>query len=165
MPRKKHKQPSAPPLPPSLADTGPETYLQRLRTREEVVEGDKNGSKLKRRYDAIDAIKGLSPRQHMAARKLREAYEATAKGPPAIKEIQVDSSPKPDANIDVTIDRLSWFVRLHNAVPPEMRYVVDHVVLHGRAISDGLAAGGRDRPAPMADLTVALDLVANEAGL
>lgn len=149
-------------LPPSLADHGPQTEAQNAGTTLESVPDDKNGSTRRVRKHILLRMKGLSPRQQAAGLAISEAYEATQKSPPAIKEIQVDSSPKPDACIGIQIDRASRHAWLKAAVPPQYKYVVDHVCENGNALRDGLPYDGHQGQIHLAPLQVSLDLVANK---
>ena len=96
-----------------------------------------NGVKRARRVDMCSTYykRGqINERQHNAAMKLREAYEATMKSPPAIREIQVDDSPAPDRIVELQIDRLSRFSGLMRHVPVSSKAVVDIVVLDNHSI-------------------------------
>lgn len=99
-----------------------------------------NNMRRARRIDLIESYHKrdrnpiLDDRQFKAAKMLREAYEATHRSPPAIKEIQVDASPKPDAHIDITIDRISRFSAIMRHVPSDCKDVVDAVVLENQSI-------------------------------
>lgn len=92
-----------------------------------------NSMKRMRRIDLVEmyARKGvLNQRQVSAAKRLTNAWEGTMKTPPAIKEIQVDSSPKPDAFIDIHIDRVSKFTSVMKHVDTQYREIIDCVVLN-----------------------------------
>jgi len=161
-------------------DLGPDTPLQRAnKVTEDVTwvddEGNlqksPNGMKRARRIDLIESYHTrdrnpiLDARQYKAAKMLREAYEATQKSPPAIKEIQVDASPKPDQNVSTLIDRISRFSAIMRHVPRDCKDVVDAVVLENQSIGwlkqyrgDNLSVGVRR-------LQLALDAVADKIGV
>ena len=107
-----------------------------------AVPDDKNGMKRRQRIGALESIMGnLSQRQYQAGKEIRDAFEETQTSPPAIKEIQVDVSPTPDATIDVQCDAQSRFAFAMSAVTPLGKEVVDHVLLQNRPITE-LASGG-----------------------
>ncbi len=163
---KARKKPTTPPTP---WDAGPDTVMQKAGTAIRPVPEDKNGMKRKVRLDPIDRaplLAALSRRQRSAAQEITEAWEATGKGPPAIKEIFVDSTPNPTASIATHIDRMSRFHRVWGCVPSgDASRVVAHVCCDRRAIRDGLARNSTETGMWVAQLQVALDLVANEMGV
>ena len=128
-----------------------------------AVPDDKNGMKRRQRIGALELVlknTGMSQRQYQAGKRIRDAFEATQKSPPAIKEIQVDTCPTPDATIDKQVDAQSDYAEAMSAVPPQFKHVVEHVCVENRPISQlggGTVMGGSHR----ACLMVALDLVAN----
>lgn len=130
-------------------DMGPDTAAQRQgRVIEPVTFVDDDGNlkespnnmRRARRIDVIESYHKrdrnpiLDGRQYKAAKALREAYEATKRSPPAIKEIQVDASPKPDQHIDIMIDRISRFTAIMRHVPKDCKDVIDAVVLENQSI-------------------------------
>lgn len=67
-----------------------------------------------------------------AAEKLRDAYEATHRGPAALPDNdRVQSSPKPDQAITIMIDRISDFTALMKLVASEDREIISRCVLDG----------------------------------
>jgi hypothetical protein len=150
--RKAHRKPvtlSAAPEATNRWDMGPDTPAQRAG---KVIESadyidpetgkriNPNNVKRARRIDLIETYHKrerpiLDTRQFRAAQLLRNAYEATQKSPPAIKKVQVDTTPKPDANVAIMVDRISAFHRAARHIPPECRPVIDVVVLQNRAIA------------------------------
>ncbi|MEM7191287.1 MAG: hypothetical protein AAF405_00220 [Pseudomonadota bacterium] len=125
-----------------------------------AVPGDKNGMRRRQRLGALDRLRGkLSQRQMQAGQEIRNAFEATQKSPPAIKEIHVDASPKPDATIDVQCDAQSRFALAMSEVPSHFKHIVIHVCIENRPISE--LGKGRMLESDIACLQVSLDLVAN----
>ena len=90
----------------------------------------------RRRVDALTYLinnGSLTMRQQQAAEEIRAAFLGTEKlssGQP-IKE-RVQSSPKPDATIDVQISAMSRLVRAMEAVHKADRAIVEHMCWHGR---------------------------------
>lgn len=162
---KRRRKVTVPAVPPSLADQGPSTEMQSFRTVTEPVPEDKNGSKRKVRKDAIDRIAALTDQQRLAGRVILQAYEALGKGPPAIKEIQVDTSPRADAIIDALIFRQFEYVQIMQHVPNGCRSVVEHVCNHNRGIRDGYASTEFEAGEATAHLKLALDVVGQKIGL
>lgn len=99
----------------------------------------------------------LTDKQFMAAEKIQMAYEKLGRSPAAIKEINVDSSPKPDKNIDIIIDRISGFREVMRHVPKSSRVVMIRVVLDNRAI--GTISRGKAHAKHLERLRVGLDCV------
>ena len=100
----------------------------------------------------------LSMRQWQAGVEIRNALEATQKSPDQSGE-RVDSSPKPDATIDVQVDAVSRYAFARKGIPRGHAYIVDLVCEQNRPISD---AGPEAYHKAM--LQVALDCVANALG-
>ncbi len=111
-------------------------------------------------YHKLDINPLLNASQFKAAKQLREAFEATMKSPPAIKEIQVDASPKPDQFIDITIDRISTFSGVMRQVPSDCKDVVTAVVLDNQAIGRLKQYRGRNHAKGVEKLQRGLDMVA-----
>lgn len=138
----KRKKPHKPGMPSSW-DMGPDTAAQRAgkviepatMTDERGREVNPNNVKRARRVDLVEVYyrRGwISKRGFAAADALRKAWEATQRSPPAINPIQVDSSPKPDANVAIQIDRVSKYVGVMGLVQGEHRNLVAAVVLMDR---------------------------------
>lgn len=92
-----------------------------------------NGVKRARRIDLVEHYhrKGIIDRRQMlAGLALRVAFEGTQRTAPAIKKVQVDSSPKPDANIEIMIDRISRFADIYEGMNTGDRDILDCVVLN-----------------------------------
>ena len=140
---------SAAPPPANRWDMGPDTPAQR---QGKVIEDadwidpetgkriNPNGIKRARRIDLVETYHRrerpfLDARQYKAAVALRNAYEQTQRSAPAIKKVQVDSTPKPDANVAVMVDRASDYHAVARHIPPECRAVIDIVVVQNRAIA------------------------------
>lgn len=142
----------------SLAwDMGQRTYAQdRMTVTEERGEFDPKTGKVKnpnnvrgkRRLTWLDVYhkRGtIGLREHTAGDKLAKAFEATQRTPPAIKEIQVDSSPKPDQHVGILIDRISAYAALSGAVPKHYWQVVEWVVVDNEPIMELPGARNRAR--------------------
>lgn len=139
MPRTARRQPHTPTE--GLGDHGTGTQAALAGTVLVDVPDDKNGMKRRQRIPAFERIMGhFSQRQYQAAKEIRDAFDATQTSPPAIKEIQVDVCPKPDATIDKQCDAQSRFAFAMSAVTADGYKVVNHVLLENRPISE-LAPG------------------------
>lgn len=128
----------------------------------EPIEGE-NPNRIKRRRrvnEIIELRPKLSQRQFQAAQAIEAAYcrvQTLSSGSPL--QQKVDITPKPDATVARHTDAQSHLVYVMASVPPQMRDIVEHVCWHNRAV--GSIAKGRNHANSMADLKVALDLVAN----
>jgi len=151
------------PPPPLAYDLGSPTEAATRGTTVEPVPDDANGRKRRRRrspwlYEPLS--NSLDAAQANAADALSEAWEATQTSPPAIQEVRVDTCLNPSAIIAQQIARASAFSSLYCAVPAELRPVVEHVVLEGRAIRDGYARDGHKAARALTQLRAGLDKVA-----
>lgn len=161
MPRRK---PHTPTLPPEWV----ETPAQMAGTQVEPVKTGRDVQKLRRfRVHVLEKMRDsnkISFRQCQAGLAIHEAWCETQLSPPAVREINVDSTPKPD---DVTVaqcERMKIFADLMALVPSDMTGVVRHVCCEGLPIRNGLAKNGPSASSLTASLQVALDLVANHKG-
>ncbi len=147
-----------------MGDHGTGTRAASASTVLMAVPGDKNGTKRRQRIPSLERVYkhgGMTMRQFQAGKEIRDAFDATQKSPPAIKEIHVDTCPTPDATIDVQCDAQSRLAFAMSGVPSKFKHIVWHVCCENRPISDlggGAIMGGSHR----ACLMVALDLVANK---
>ena len=126
-----------------------------------------NGVKRARRIDLFEhyaRIGKLEPRCIEAGRKLRTAWEATQRSAPAIKKVQVDSSPKPDQHIAVQIDRFSKYHNMMRLVDTKDIQIIDCVVLCNRGIHH-LGYRGRHHAKGVALLGEALGRLADKLNL
>lgn len=135
-----------PTIPKSPWDMGQNTLAQNYMTvTEERGETDPktgkksnpNGVKGKRRISVVELYHRqdhITAKQLQAAEALMNAYERTLRTPPAVKEVNVDSSPKPDKATSIKIDRLSGFHRLYKRVPARCKRVIDRVVLENERV-------------------------------
>lgn len=126
---------------PDRWDMGPDTPAQRAGKVIEAADyvdpetgesKNPNNVRRARRVDMVEVYEKrgiLDRRQVRAATILRTTYEATQRTAPAIKAIQVDSSPKPDAHVAIMVDRISKFAGVMSKVLPEYREIIDCVVL------------------------------------
>lgn len=146
--KRKEKRVSLAPMPAAIANTegrwdrGPNTKAQRAGKVVEDAEyfdemtGEKvnpNGVKRLRKIDLVEhyARKGIIDRRQMLAGiHLRNAFEGTQRTAPAIKKVQVDSTPKPDQHVEIMIDRLSRFADVFNGLCTDHREILDCVVLN-----------------------------------
>ena len=132
---------------PDRWDMGPDTPAQRyLKVIEDAKMWDAekgkyvnpNNVKRARRGDMCSTYykRGkITKRQHNAALKLREAYEATMLSPTAILDIQFDDScSSPDNPTAGKIDSISRLKALIGRVPSGSKAVVNAVVLDNQSI-------------------------------
>lgn len=101
----------------------------------------------------------LTKKQGDTAAKLLKAWERNHRSPPAIKEIQVDTSPKPDAHIAITIDRISKYHRIARSVPKKYQAYVFHVARDDRFLN---AMPGYRSNVFMDRLKAGLDILADK---
>ncbi len=139
------RKPRAATVAPCPWDLGPTTAAQQAgKITEEATytdpeTGEKlnpNGVKRARRIDVAEFYfnKGyISESGWKAARAIREAWEATMQSQPAIKKVQVDSSPKPDAAVVIQVDRLSKLASVSKHIPPGYRGMIEHVVMSNQS--------------------------------
>lgn len=165
MPRTARKKPYAPRegMESPKGDHGTGTEAAMASTVLVAVPDDKNGMKRRQRIGALELVYksgGMTIRQFQAGKEIRDAFEATQKSPPAIKEIQVDSSPKPDATIDVQCDAQSRYAHAMSGVPGPYKHIVEHVCCENFPISD-LPGSQVMGDSHKACLFVALDCAAN----
>lgn len=97
-----------------------------------------NGIRGVRRVDMLEVYGNrgwITKRGLSAAEALRNAWEATQRGKGAdLSDVRVDRTPKPDASIDVQIDRVSLLVGISRLVPKEDRDIIFAVACEGRAV-------------------------------
>lgn len=104
----------------------------------------------------------LTRRQFEAADQLRKAWEQKDRSPPAIAEVKVDHSPKPDDRTAIIVDRATAYVRVSRFVPKQYAAYINHVARDDRHI--GSMAGYR-RKVYMDRLRKGLDMLADNMGL
>lgn len=170
---KSRKQKKQPYTPPTNWDTGPNTQAQQAGKVIEAADYidpetgkriNPNGVKRARRLSVAAQYESrglLTKRQANAAGVLLRAWEANQKGPPAIKKVQVDTSPKPDAAIAMMIDRVSAYHKIARLIAMQYRAYVLHVARDDRHI--GSMAGYRRRVC-MERLRKGLDDLADRLG-
>jgi len=127
-------------------DLGPNTAAQWHMARTEPADytdpetgkrTNPNGVRRKKRVDFVTRYAGkglISKRQLAAAVLLRDSWEATMKSPPAIKKVQVDTFPNPDAAIAIQVDRMGRFHNVMRYVPQIDKVILEHVVINNRSI-------------------------------
>ena len=148
---------------PWNGDHGTGTTAALAGTELRAIEGS-NPNRFARRQ-RVDQVKQMKPRlsqrQYQAAREIQDAHSRVQmlSSGGELKE-QVDSTPRPDATVAAQVDAQSRLARAMRKVPPAMRDVVEHICWRDEPMS-ALAAGGKQHYNRMADLKVALDLVAN----
>lgn len=147
---------------PWNGDHGTGTMAATRGTVLEPLEGDNpNRFKRRKRVNQIEAMRNkLSQRQFQAAQAIEVAYcrvQTLSSGSPL--KAKVDSTPKPDATVSHQTDAQAQLVHVMAKVPPSARDIVEHVCWHNLPVND--IAKGRNHYNRMADLKVALDLVAN----
>ena len=95
------------------------------------------------------------------AEHLRSAFEGTQRTAPAIKAVQVDSTPKPDQHVAILIDRISKYSDAMRRVPKESIKVVEAVAIDNRAIGHLKEYRGRKHAVGVILLQKGLDAVAD----
>lgn len=149
---------------PMIGDLGTGTTAAQADT-EVVLLPDPNPNRIARRtrvtaLDRLDRRGSLSMRQMQAAREIEMAYcrvEMLSSG--GEFKARVDSTPKPDATVAAQVDAISRLAFAMSAVPSAMRDVVEAVCWHSLPVESAQTFEKNYRR--MADLKVALDLVAN----
>ena len=127
------------------------------------LEGN-NPNRFARRH-RIEQIERLKPRlflrEYQAALAIRNAYckvQMLSSGSPI--SAKVDTFPRPDAIISTQVDAVSFLTHVMSPVPGAMRDVVEHVCWHNLPLRH-IVTGGRSHYTRLAELKVALNLVAN----
>lgn len=119
----------------------------------------------RRRRDIIEFYRDrglITDRQFKAARLLRISWERTMRSPPAIKAVQVDTTPKPDEFISITLDRIGSYHKIAKTIPKNARPYIDHVVMGNRHIG---SMPGYRRRVYMRRLCKGLDRMADLLGI
>lgn len=97
-----------------------------------------NGVKGVRRVDMLEVYhkrEWISKRGYTAGERLRDAWEGTQRGKGADYSMdRVDSTPKPDATIDIQVDRMTRLVKASRCIPQEYRPIIVTVAQDGNAI-------------------------------
>jgi len=127
-----------------------------------------NGVKGARRVDMLEVYHSrgwISDKGYTAGEALRDAWTATqrSKGTDYSAE-RVDSTSKPDAHIDIQIDRVSQYIAVSRQITQGDERILSTVVGEGRAIGH-LREYQRERhEAGRAHLRAALDRLADRMG-
>ena len=119
---------------------------------------------LERMAKETDGLMRITERQKLAGMALHDAWCGTLLSPPAVREIVVDSTPRPD---DLTVHQviaMQRYADLIGVIPRQFRPVARHVACENRALRDGMARDGMEASGKLAELQVALDLLANHLG-
>ena len=102
----------------------------------------------------------LTHRQFRAADTLLQTWEQKDRSPPAINEVKVDHSPKPDDRTAMVVDRAMAYVKITKHIPPQYARFINHV-----ARDDLLISKMRDySPLHMRWLRIGLDKMADNMG-
>lgn len=105
----------------------------------------------------------LTTRQFLAADALRAAWEQKDRSPPAIQQVRVDCSPKPDDRTAMVVDRAMAYARIAKHVPAKYAAYVNHVARDNRHLKS--LPGYRTGCAYMERLQKGLDMLADKLGL
>jgi len=76
----------------------------------------------------------------------------------------VDSTQKPDANIAITIDRISKYHAIARYIPPDSKRVIELVALENRAIGHAKEYRGLNHAKGVRLLQIGLDIMADKLG-
>ena len=103
----------------------------------------------------------ISTNAYNAATALRDAFEATQRGKPALPDNdRVQSSPKPDHAVTIQIDRISRYQAIARHIEREDRAILSACVLDGQ--HPAKVAGALNWVAGMQHLAAALDRLADK---
>jgi hypothetical protein len=151
-------------------DTGPDTaaQMQGAEIRRQDI-GSGAVLRYKRRWHVLELMHkraAISARQRDSGMELHARYERTGLSPAsAFTKVQVDTTPDWDAITLGQIERQHAFTRLSRHVPKAFQKPVWHVCIEGKELKDGLARDAMEQSSMMAQLQVALDILANELRL
>lgn len=107
----------------------------------------------------------ISDKGYEAGRKLREAWELTQRGQGSDwTQDKVDSSPKPDAQAAIQVDRMSAYVRVKKAIPQDDNALLMAVVCDGHSIGHLREYRALNIDAGKAHLRDALERLATRLG-
>ena len=107
------------------------------------------------------ARKLISDRQLRAADALRQAWEQKDRSPPAIQEVKVDHSPKPDDRTAMVVDRAMMYVKVSRHIPAKYAAFINHVARDDLHIT---SMAGYRRGVYMDRLRLGLDAMADSMG-
>lgn len=161
----------------TLAGLGLKTpAAQHMATVEDAVWFDADGNKVnpngvkrarRRKWVEHYHTQGhLTKRQFMAAELLQIAFERTQRSPEAIKKVNVDTFPKPDAAIAILMDRIGKYHNVARHVPQFAAPYIDHVVINNCPLT-GMPGckGGRAFDRYMDRLSRGLESLADEISI
>ena len=97
-----------------------------------------NGVTRRRRVSWLEVYKSrglLTDRQVRAGLAIQEAFERTQGSSPAIKKVQVDSSPKPDHAIEMILKRIGDYHAVARLVPKAHAVHIDHVAVQNAPLT------------------------------
>jgi len=127
-----------------------------------------NNIKGMRRVDMMEVYhrRGwISDRGYTAGEALRDAWMATQRGKGTdYAATRVDSTAKPDAHIDIQIDRVSRLISVSSLIPADDVSIVFAVACDGHAISRLKCYHGINHERGKAHLRAALDRLATTLG-
>lgn len=135
----------------------------------EPLVGDANKRKRRREIHPLDAMEKkhmLTPWQADAGRKLLDAWENTMTTPSGdYADPRVDTTPNPEARTTALLVKQERFAKMRKAMPRESQAVVEHVVMTGKYLRDGMAKNARQTALYLDQLRLALDVLADHLGL
>jgi len=140
-----------------------------LDTKLVPIRGDANKRRQRRQIHPLDRMEAggmLTPWQADAGRKLLDAWEATMTTPSGdYADPRVDTTPNPEARTTALLVKQERFAKMRKAMPRESQAIVEHVVMNGKYLRDGLARCGRETGVMLEQLRMALDVLADHLGL
>ena len=130
-----------------------------------VVNANPNKIKRVRFKDMLEVYAGrnwITARGYEAGKKLRRAWLETERGKGMdFSADKVDASPKPDAHIEITIDRISKLVRITRVIPWQDKRILYVVACEGSAIASLPEFRGRHHDAGKLRMHDALERLAD----
>jgi len=138
-------------------------------TNDQGEQVNPNNVKRMRRMDMLEVYEKrgvITSRQRQAGMKLRNAWEATEKAPGTdYARPIVDSTPKPDAAIDIQIDRMSAYIWMARRIPQADKEILHYVACEGRAVSHMRRYQGSGHDKGKVHLAEALERLADKLGV
>jgi len=134
----------------------------------DVVRRNPNGIKHRRYYDMLEVYhqRGIiTDRGYEAGKKLRGAWEQTQRGGGVDwSQDRVDSTPKPDAQAAIKVDRMTRYVRIKKLIPARDNALLMAVVCEGHSIGCIPQYRALNIDAGKAHLRAALERLADRVG-
>lgn len=153
--------------------TGPANRIGLVTEERGALDPDKgrvnpNGVKGARRVDMLEIYHArgwISDRGYTAGETLRDAWAGTQRGKGMDYTAErVDSTPKPDASIDIQIDRVSRLVSLSKRIHPDDHDIIYTVAYEQRPIAHLRQYRGRNHEAGKRHLFSAFERLADALG-